>query len=881
MADGIKNSRLAEIFLAQQKAGRGTLGALAGTIGGRAREKLDIRNVLFGPSYKKPTSLAQSIGRSIFGTGYSAAPRRGLEREMGAPLETSQKTVEVLSAVRTSLSSIDNKMTILAKNSIQQNKVARDVNVIRQNVIRLTKNATGKAATSADMFFMRAKQRESEYEKQFKEKRETIGEKSTDKGSTTGSEKSSLFGKTLKTGASFAAIYAIFQSLETIVNSIQKAFENFKPESIKSSIENFRKNFSFADILESISKGYASVMKFLKDGVNKIPSEKIGEFITFMTNNFLETFKFAAETFWRGFQTLSPEQMGIAAGASAIYGLLFGGGPLGIGIVGVLLKKVFKAVATTIAANQIGKSIGGVISGTLGGSMKGMASCCCDAAGVNTSGSGDKKGRKGSKGSSRGGRLGSLGDKAKKATKTLKGALSKVPKGLKGGLGGLLASVGLEVAANSARESGQEDLADGIDDVNTVLSAASAGAMIGSIVPGVGTAVGAAVGTAVGAGSAIFDRLSEMDPVNTRGRGAPGKSAGDSGELSQWEKDFDARMERKNALARRQAAANAVGGAGSNVRRTGGGGITGSGTAQKVNSTGGAEELTQWEKDFDARMERKNAQAQRVPAGTLPLSSAVGGQVQQVSGSSVNLPTNLDFDAYKNKVGYFESRGNYAQPPNKFGYVGKYQFGAQALETLGYLKSGSYSRFKNKALLDPNNWKNGLSLETFLNSPGLQDEAFAKLTKNNFDTLKSKGVVNENMTSDQLSGWLYVAHGVGAGGAIKFSQGQNPSEGFGTTASQMFAKASGQVPTMPAGGIGGTGASPSYSASLPKMTGDMFTSPFGNEMKAFGDNIVNVINNTMAKGEQAASEALTSVDMDSIKDMFNPMIARATYGFTL
>lgn len=65
------------------------------------------------------------------------------------------------------------------------------------------------------------------------------------------------------------------------------------------------------------------------------------------------------------------------------------------------------------------------------------------------------------------------------------------------------------------------------------------------------------------------------------------------------------------------------------------------------------------------------------------------------------------------------------------------------------------------------------------------------------------------------------------------------------------------------------------------MNGEMFTSPFGNEMKAFGDNIVNVINNTIAKGEQATSEALSSIDMDSIKDVFNPLIARATYGFTL
>jgi len=38
-----------------------------------------------------------------------------------------------------------------------------------------------------------------------------------------------------------------------------------------------------------------------------------------------------------------------------------------------------------------------------------------------------------------------------------------------------------------------------------------------------------------------------------------------------------------------------------------------------------------------------------------------------------------------------ESSGDYTKP-NVFGYQGGYQFGAQALETIGYLKEGASKR---------------------------------------------------------------------------------------------------------------------------------------------------------------------------------------------
>jgi len=150
---GMSDSRLSELFEYQKGKGKGTLGALSGAVGGRVLEKLDIRNLLFGGPGQESRTLAQSIGQSIFGSGYRAAPsRRGRSADRG--VERGVESPEIarsLSTMEDSLSAINSKMTILAKNSIAQNRMSRDINVIRQNVVMLTKKQVGTARTKADM----------------------------------------------------------------------------------------------------------------------------------------------------------------------------------------------------------------------------------------------------------------------------------------------------------------------------------------------------------------------------------------------------------------------------------------------------------------------------------------------------------------------------------------------------------------------------------------------------------------------------------------------------------------------------------------------------------------------------------------------------------
>lgn len=110
-----------------------------------------------------------------------------------------------------------------------------------------------------------------------------------------------------------------------------------------------------------------------------------------------------------------------------------------------------------------------------------------------------------------------------------------------------------------------------------------------------------------------------------------------------------------------------------------------------------------------------------------------------------------------------ESGGNY-RAINSLGYIGGYQFGAQALETLGYLKKGA-SRFGNSALDNISNWtgKSGVnSKESFLNNPAIQDAALQENFEFNRKVLENRGIIDENTSDEDVLGYLAASHLLGA-----------------------------------------------------------------------------------------------------------------------
>lgn len=148
-----KASRLAEI-LKQEYQSNGSVGGLASAASKRIKEKMDIRNVLFGGS-----GVGSLVGRKIFGKGYSAIA----DKQIAADKITTQ-TAPILAAQSDKLDMIGVNTQITAKNSMAIPSMARDMNVMRQNIIKMVKLQGGTPTNKADAFFSKSKDREAMYE---------------------------------------------------------------------------------------------------------------------------------------------------------------------------------------------------------------------------------------------------------------------------------------------------------------------------------------------------------------------------------------------------------------------------------------------------------------------------------------------------------------------------------------------------------------------------------------------------------------------------------------------------------------------------------------------------------------------------------------------
>lgn len=884
---GMSDSRLAEIFEYQKAKGKGTLGALGGAVGGRVLEKLDIRNLLFGGPGVTSRSLSQSIGKSIFGQGYRAAPSKketmtGADISRGIENIQNPEIVKSLSVMNDSLNGINSKMTILAKNSIAQNRMSRDINVIRQNVVMLTKKQVGKARTKADMYFMNAKQREKDYERQFakeeEERRKLSDETDEDKKDKKDKKEGSLASKLFKTALGIGGIYAVIKGIESIVSgfiSIKENIENFS-KNIQEKIQQFRE-FDFGKWFESLSpekiseyattalnalkSGFESAKNAIMGAINKIDDATIGDFIAFIGNSFLDTMKFVFKTFMRGLETLSSDELMKLAAAGGLYALLFGGtgAKAAGGLMGRLLSGVFSGIAKSLPALlAVLMTPGGLIALGIAGLFAAMKLYF----------DGEVGGEAGAK------RLGDQqktidAEKArtlsvedwKKYVDSIAPEINKDPE-----------VVARRKSLLSMRQLGETAQKTKSPELNTDLEAQInrqkfEGAMSPTAMERTRIEENRKKANAVagGGGWRPPPRASTETTAAPQNTNTPEKLPSDSpvsylagSPVIPGQKLNEEQM---NAVQIKMEMGNEL--------------------EPEIKK---AYELTKFGKSSDTTTATSTPPAPSTPE-KVDQPTEKPSNVLRVQSTPSGLPSGFDYDTYTKRVGYMESGNDYGIV-NTIGYAGRYQFGAQALETLGYMKTGS-SKQGNKAMRDPSNWNNGLSLEKFLASPEIQDEAMNKLTAFNYKELLSRGIVNKDTNPNELAGWLYVSHGVGVGGAEKFAAGQNPAEGYGTTASQMFAKASGmEHPGDSATGFkmsqfksdsGGLfGSSPQFSGGGPSMFGGMFSAA-GDKMQDLGDMIVNVINNTAPKAQEAINEgmaALSSMDISSVKDMMSPIIAR-------
>jgi len=143
-----------DVLRNQRMKGGGITSSLASAAMQSSAEALDIRNYLF---------TKDSILGSLFPKikGYKAST--GKTKTSPSSLVTSGGSSGLSDA---KLDIISQNTKISAKNSMMMPGMARDMNVMRQNIVKMVKLSGGSPSTKADMFFMKASEREKSYESQ-------------------------------------------------------------------------------------------------------------------------------------------------------------------------------------------------------------------------------------------------------------------------------------------------------------------------------------------------------------------------------------------------------------------------------------------------------------------------------------------------------------------------------------------------------------------------------------------------------------------------------------------------------------------------------------------------------------------------------------------
>ena len=247
------------------------------------------------------------------------------------------------------------------------------------------------------------------------------------------------------------------------------------------------------------------------------------------------------------------------------------------------------------------------------------------------------------------------------------------------------------------------------------------------------------------------------------------------------------------------------------------------------------------DKKTDKDKPKKTPPRPPTPRGRLPLipgglfttlmtySPEVGAGSDVVPNQSTSpSPMGFDYNKYKELVAQQESQNKSID--NGKGFLGKYQFGAQALETFGYLKKGT-SKGNDNAVYDPNNWtgKDGMkNKDDFLNNLQIQEDLMKKYTQMNMVGLNKAGVM-KGVEGDgaAIASRLYAAHHGGVGGAkALFLEGKDTNDKYLSGAS--VGKSATNMASLYSGGSAPSGAtineasvaiaSPPASTSTPSTT---------------------------------------------------------------
>jgi hypothetical protein len=123
-------AQFTDIIKFQRKQGKSAVGALASAVGQKSLEKIDPRNYLFNRKGTL-TSLFPNL------KGFQAKTGSDISRLGSSEGGMSSSQVETMTS---KLDVIGSDIKIVAKNSIVLPHLARDLNVVRQNIIKIVKS---------------------------------------------------------------------------------------------------------------------------------------------------------------------------------------------------------------------------------------------------------------------------------------------------------------------------------------------------------------------------------------------------------------------------------------------------------------------------------------------------------------------------------------------------------------------------------------------------------------------------------------------------------------------------------------------------------------------------------------------------------------------
>lgn len=250
---------LADVIRRRRKTGQSRTVSLAGSLKDKLKEKIDPRQ-LFNQS---------GILTSLF-PSLKAYKAKGISEETGKLIQKKTADLSAAPQLQSSydLSGIEKNTQIAAVNSLSLPGLSRDVNVMRQNIIKLVKVVGLKPENKADNFFKKSKEREAEYESKFKTVKKVTRqtpEPTTDKEENSKSFLAKLIGIV---GAIIKSVISTITKLLGTLTSVMTSLVTDLIKGLKGAIVAVITSMGvlLKDVLKKVIKAFTKVFSMLNKG---------------------------------------------------------------------------------------------------------------------------------------------------------------------------------------------------------------------------------------------------------------------------------------------------------------------------------------------------------------------------------------------------------------------------------------------------------------------------------------------------------------------------------------------------------------------------------------------------------------------------------------